>query len=246
MGVMSAIGTSDPLATVRDLRPQAYGLARVDRVLDPVIEPLWSGLRVLAAIDGAGGGGGGDGDVAVLLVDDGEPVAGMGEIESALAGAIRADSAIIDGILIKTAQYDEFAADLAGDIAPRSGRMLTESLIGRRRNVRQELADMDRRERLARTFGPDEEVAFVALDLLLVDGEWLVDVPLLERKRHLEAVLDEPPLVRQGTFVRPPFQGWVGSWRAQGFAGLVFKAANGRYVPGGVKDDWVTTPMPRR
>ncbi len=246
MRAMSAVETIDPLAAVRDLRPQTYAHERFDKVIDPVIEPMWSGLRVLAAIDGAGGGGGGDGDVAVLLVDDGEPVAGMGDLESAMAGAIRADSAIIDGVVIKTSQYDEAAADLAGDLSPRAGRMLTESLIGRRRNVRQELADMDRRERMARTFEPGQEVAFVALDLLQVDGEWLLDVPLLERKRQLEAVLAEATLVRRGTFVRPPFQGWVGSWRAQGFSGLVFKAANGRYVSGGVKDDWITTPMPRR
>lgn len=243
---MSALRTVDPLAAVRALRPQAYGTARTDEVLDPIIEPLWSGLRVLAAIDGAGGGGAGEGDVAVLIVDEGKPVTGMAEIESSLAGALLANSAIIDGVIIKVSQYDEAAVDLADDLTPRAGGMLTAGLIGRRRNVRQELADQDRRELAARTFGPGEELAFVALDLLLVDAIWLTDVPLLERKRHLEGVLAKSAQVRESAFVRPPFQSWVGSWRAQGFAGLVFKASNGRYVSGGVQDDWVTIPMPRR
>ena len=35
-----------------------------------------------------------------------------------------------------------------------------------------------------------------------------------------------------GTFVRPPIDTWVGSWRSMGFPGLSFKAANSRYAPG--------------
>jgi ATP-dependent DNA ligase len=52
--------------------------------------------------------------------------------------------------------------------------------------------------------------------------------------------------VRRGVYVRAPVNPWLGSWRALGFSGIVFKAANGRYQPGGVKDDWVQMSMPPR
>ena len=96
------------------------------------------------------------------------------------------------------------------------------------------------------TFGPDDIVAFVAVDLLWLDGESLLDVPLLERKRLLEAVARrvEPRPPRRRSSGRRSST-WVSSWRALGFAGLTYKAANSRYRPGGVKDDWATSAMPR-
>jgi ATP-dependent DNA ligase len=84
------------------------------------------------------------------------------------------------------------------------------------------------------------------IDVLWLDGEWLLDVPLLERKRLLESVVPASELIRPGPYVRPPISTWVGSWRAQGFRGLSFKAANSRYRPGESAPDWATTPMPRR
>ena len=51
-----------------------------------------------------------------------------------------------------------------------------------------------------------ERHAFVATDLLWIDGQPIDDVPLLERKRLLEAVLDESYLVRVSAFVRPSAQ----------------------------------------
>jgi ATP-dependent DNA ligase len=89
-------------------------------------------------------------------------------------------------------------------------------------------------------------VRFVAIDLLWLDGESVLDVPLLERRRLLESVLAESDLVRRGVFVRPPVEAWIGSWRSVGFTGLSYRAANSRYQPGKAGDDWVSTPMPRR
>jgi ATP-dependent DNA ligase len=86
----------------------------------------------------------------------------------------------------------------------------------------------------------------VAIDLLWLDGESLLDVPLLERRRLLESVVAESDLVRRGVFVRPPIDAWLGSWRALGFNGLSYKAANSRYQPGVASAEWVTVPMPRR
>ena len=39
---------------------------------------------------------------------------------------------------------------------------------------------------------------------------------------------------------------WVGSWKAQGFNGLTYKAANSRYHPGESTADWAVSGMPRR
>ncbi len=84
------------------------------------------------------------------------------------------------------------------------------------------------------------------IDLLWLDDTSLLDIPLLERRRLLEAVVLESDGVRLGAFVRPPIERWVASWRSQGFGGLTYKAANSRYLPGQPNPDWVITGMPRR
>ena len=89
------------------------------------------------------------------------------------------------------------------------------------------------RERQARTFGPTDVVALVAIDLLWLDGQPLFDVPLLERKRLLESVAGRVRLIRRGQFVRPPIDTWIGSWRAARLRrAITFKSANGATVPG--------------
>ncbi len=86
----------------------------------------------------------------------------------------------------------------------------------------------------------------MATDLLRIDGDSLLDVPLLERKRLLDSVIDPVDLVRVGAYVRPPLETWIGTWRRLGFLGLSFRAANSRYHPGEKHDDWTLVPMPRR
>ena len=113
-----------------------------------------------------------------------------------------------------------------------------EHLIGQRR--RPEVAD----EQLPIT--PDAPLAFVAVDILAVDDESLLDIPLLERKRILESVLEQSELVRVGAYVRPPIDSWLVTWRALGFGSLAFKASNSRYRPGRTNDDWSTAQIPAR
>ena len=103
--------------------------------------------------------------------------------------------------------------------------------------------DQGRAERMPKG---DDPVALVLVDLLWVDGEPLLDIPLLERRRQLELVITETDLVRCGTYVRPPIDTWVGSWRSMGFPGISFKSANGRYAPGAMAADWASIAMPRR
>jgi ATP-dependent DNA ligase len=122
--------------------------------------------------------------------------------------------------------------------------MARQMLLGSDRNRRRELQDAI--EAAARpVFGVGDVVVFVAVDLLRLDGESLLDVPLLERKRLLDAVLAEDVLVRRGIHVRPPIDVWIGTWRSLGFRGLAYKEANSRYRPGEANDDWATAQIPR-
>src|SRR5207342_2129745 len=98
----------------------------------------------------------------------------------------------------------------------------------------------------ARNFSIDDDISYVATDLLWVDDASLLDIPLLERRRILESVLDESDVVRIGAFIRPPILSWVGSWKAQGFSGITYKAANSRYHPGEAHPDWAVAGMPHR
>ena len=88
-------------------------------------------------------------------------------------------------------------------------------------------------------------MAFVAVDLLRVDGQDLLGVPLLERKRLLEGVVRPSTLVRVSPFTRPPLSQWLATWKASGFSGAILKAANGPYEPGSVARDWAYVRPPR-
>jgi hypothetical protein len=228
---------TDALEALGDVRPQAFGSGHHSRIVDPLVEPLWSGIRVLVAVDG---------DRAVAHDEGGEQVDERPEILDALVGAVRDARVILDGLLTREAVKDGTGLLPEAADVPSAGQFITHAMVGRRRNRAQELAEESRHLLESMTFDPDEPVAFVALDLLWLDGEWLTDVPLLERKRLLESVLDETDIVRRGIYVRLPIDTWVGSWRTIGFRGIAFKAPNSRYRPGERNDDWITTRMPQR
>ncbi len=228
--------TNAPTA-LAGLRPQVIGHRHPERVVDPIVEPLWAGIRSLAAITQGR---------ATLAGEAGDPVDGHLEIVAALAGAAMAQDLVVDGYLTKQAARDGHGAYTGTDESSMLSQLANRPLLGIRRSRSRELAQQINADRAARTFGPDDTVTFVAIDLLWLDGEWLLDVPFLERRRILESVLAESDLVRRGVFVRPPIEAWVGSWRAQGFGGLSYKAANSRYRPGVDSPDWVSAPMPRR
>ena len=84
------------------------------------------------------------------------------------------------------------------------------------------------------------------VDILWLDDEPLLDVPLLERKRVLESALGESRLVRRGTYVRPPVDPWLASWRSFGFSRMSYKAANSRYLPGQTNPQWTVADVPAR
>jgi len=225
-------------AATASWRPMAFGHRRPDRIEDPLCEPLWGGRRVLVQVA--------DGRVEIRGTD-GAALEGHDVLRAAIADASFADELVIDGSLLPAPLRDTEGARIR--IGMDSVRTPTERakhvFIGESplTGKREALAVADD----ARLPAPgDEPAALVATDLLWIDGQSLLDVPLLERKRVLESALDERELVRRSMVVRPPVESWFAQWRALGFEEVTYKAANGRYRPGTVAEDWTVIVMPRR
>ena len=212
---------SDPLAW----RPQyARPSRRARPISDPLIEPLWRGTRVLVHLDRSRPTPDG-GTWCAILDDEGEDASDLEpDVTAALRVAVGAADAVIDGYLT--------------DQATRPGENVALVSIGRRSGniVMGHRIDPDVAPPI--DDGEPRPVAFVAVDLLRVDGQDLFDVPLLERKRLLDSLVEVGDLVRLSPYTRPPVDGWMRSWRAAGFAGVMLKAANSRYRPGTETDQW--------
>jgi ATP-dependent DNA ligase len=193
-------------------------------VVDPVIEPLWEGVHLLAHLRNG----------SVRLVDsEGDDVGReFAEITVGMAASIAAEEAVIDGWIT--------------DQATRSGEGLALINLQATKGV-----PLIRPPGVALAPVPEHDrpgtIAFIAVDLLSLDDQPLLDLPLLERKRLLDSIVVGNDLVRASPYVRPPLDRWLPSWQAVGFKGAVLKAANSRYVPGGATDEWtVAQPLPRR
>ncbi len=204
-------------------RPMAYGHMSPHKIADPVCEPLWGGRRVPVEVS--------DGQV-VIRGTDGEVIEGYEDLHRAIGDAAFADELLLDGAMLPAPLRDTEGArirvgmDSVETPADRAKHMLIgESPMTGRREA---LARADE----ARAPAPgDEPAALVASDLLWIDGQPLLEVPLLERKRLLDSALDERELVRRSMHVRPPVETWFAQWRALGFEEVTFKGANGRYNP---------------
>jgi len=234
----SAPAPTEIRAATMAWRPMAYGHHRPDKIQDPLCEPLWGGRRVLVEVA--------DGRVGIRGTDGAE-VEGYEPLRAAIADAAFADELLIDGSMLPAPLRDTEGARIRVglDAVKTPGERVKHIFVGESplTGKRAALAVADD----ARLPAPgDEPAAFVATDLLWVDGQSLLDVPLLERKRVLESVLDERELVRRSMVVRPPVETWFAQWRALGFEEVTFKAANGRYRPGTVAEDWTVIVMPRR
>jgi hypothetical protein len=220
---------------VASWRPQLFGGGNAKKVVDPIIEPHWEGDRVLVRVRlGA--------EPSVEIVDEhGGPVVDEAGLTEEILAATRATSIVVDGYLTTQATRSTEGLAPGGPQAPSAGDMAVQLFLGSAgRRRRRELAEA---QEAARPGGP---LAFVAVDLLAVDDEPILDAPLLERKRILEGVLLESNLVRRTAFVRPPVDVWVGTWRSIGFRTMAYKAANGRYLPGEKNPGWATVPIPQR
>ena len=192
--------------------PQRVTVANAEVLsVDWLFEPHWPGERIIARVERGR---------AILNDELGKPVRPEIEEEAAevLGSAVRADHAVIDGIW--TAQ--PFVGD--GSLA----RTWAETIA--QEGLSKELPDPLEAERRR---------AFVAIDLVELDGQLLHDVPFQERRRLLESVIDEGVQARLSPVVKHPLGGWLIGWRTNGFTHYVAKHMNSRYLPGERNDDWL-------
>ena len=135
---------------------------------------------------------------------EGETFDEQESLRSALARAtVGADSAIFDGYLTKQILSEGVGVQVGVYDPPSVTSQMTRFFIGGRRNRLDEMEKRQAAEVEDASFDETDVVNLVVVDLLWLDGQWLLDVPLLERKRLLESVLSPATeLVRPGT-VRP-------------------------------------------
>jgi ATP-dependent DNA ligase len=234
-----AMNATDPIAATLDWRPQGFGKRRAASIDDPLVEPLWTGLRVLGHVDGG---------KTTLRDLDGDPVDDYPDLDVALAGAIQAERVVVDAHL--THQPIQAIADVAKrDIsvdAPKATAVVGQMWFGGLMRGRRSKPLIDPQSVGRDVLPPETDLAIVVVDLLWLDDQPLLDVPLLERKRILESILVESELVRRGIYIRLPIDAWIGSWRTFGFNRMAYKAANSRYLPGRPNDDWAVADLPIR
>ncbi len=242
---LGADAGADPWAA---WRPMGFGRRAARSIVNPVIEPLWAGRRVLVRL--AAG--------AVELHDEtGLPLAGHPQIQAALLTAAGGTSLVLDGYLVDLPGLDAPTMPVGpiGVEAPSLGESSRQFMLGGRGRRPGSVVDGGggpvptagpRSAGIGTETGPAVlRPAFVAVDLLQVDDQVLLDVPLLERRRLLEGELTVGDLVRRSPHARPPAEGWYRQWRAFGFREIAVKEANGRYRPGVVADDWARSPIPQ-
>jgi hypothetical protein len=215
-----------------DWRPQRFGGRGFRAIADPIIEPQWGGLRVLVRVA--------TGRTRIEDEDGHDATAEFAEVVEAIAAAALAEELILDGYLTVEPTQPSCGVDLPALDRPTPAGVAAQMLIGGRPRANRPGEPVEP----ARPIDPDRPIAFVAVDLLSIDGTGLVELPLLERKRLLDSALSVGELVRITPFVRPPVGTFLATWQASGLRGLAYKAANSRYAPGLKNPEWASTPMP--
>ena len=216
-----------------DWRPQAFGRRGPRAVTDPIIEPAWTGVRVIARAGRTPAGA-----THVTLVDDKgvDCTAEFADLAAAIGAASLADELALDGWLTVEPTQASTGVALAVVQTPTQGQVFAQMIGGGKL----------RQEEPTRELDPGTPIAFVAVDLLLIDGSSLIDLPLLERKRLLDGALQVGELVRITPYVRPPVGSMAITWRGVGFREMVYKPANGRYDPTGEPSDWAVALITTR
>lgn len=215
-----------------------FGPLPAHKIANPVFEPLWRGERTIVEIV----------DDAITARDElGDEVALHADLRASLAAVRLAAEVVVDGYLVPAPLRGSEGAlvQLATDSIPSATEMSRQMLVGTRRSDRDRMMrESEARRRYA--VPPESPAAFIAVDLLSIDGQSLLDAPLLERKRLLEAAIGEDELVRRTMMVRPPVEAWFPQWKALGFSEIAVKAANSRYTPGTASREWAIALVPRR
>jgi ATP-dependent DNA ligase len=217
--------TAPPLDP-EDWRPQQFGRGR-GSMRDAVIEPSWTGLRVLARVE--------TGSTKLVDEDGIDCTDEFAEVAEALSAAALADELILDGYLTIEATQATVGVSQPLPGAPSVPEAMRQLLVGTRR---------PRRAERERPLDLERPIAFVSVDLLVVDGTRLLDVPLLERKRLLDGALRVGELVRITPYCRAPIGQYVSTWWSLGFREMVCKGSNSHYLPGARNAEWSIMSLP--
>src|SRR3954447_24286712 len=209
-------------------RPQRPGRRPVRDIVDAIVEPDWAGARVVAALTPA----------RATIVHEGAPVSVPDDLLQALLDGFSASGAIVEGTLTTQALRSGEGAAPPGPkierppiLVPRFIRPNVEDdPYVRARDHEGRVETME--PRILEALEQGERHAFVATDLLSLDDQPLDDVPLLERKRLLEGVLEPSFLVRISPYVRPSAILTLVTWGNLGFRELHYRAANSWYRAG--------------
>src|SRR5260221_8280248 len=135
---------------------------------------MWRGDRVIVTIAGN--------DISIFDTEGAGVTDGTDDVVDQLRTSVQADEVVLDGYLTRQATPVGGTVFLMGAELPTAGQMTTQMLVGRGLRARSMTKELE--ESAADRENP---LAFVAVDLLLVDGQALLDIPLLERKRLLES-----------------------------------------------------------
>jgi len=195
------------------LRPQQASTSRVG-INSPnwSVEPYWVGDRLMARV---AGGRASLTDAAGHAVDD-----FYRDLAALLPGSVDAEEAVLDGVwtvqpFLGPGSAAERWADTMASAAPDPEA------------ARPNPAELETRR------------AFVVVDLVELDGQFLGDVPYQERRRLLTGLVTESDRLRVTPAVRTPLGSWFHAWRENGFDRGVAKHVNSRYRPGTTCADWI-------
>ena len=132
-----------------------------------------------------------------------------------ISDRIRAKAAIIDGEVVV----------LREDGVPDFGRL----------QARFGVDDPKRIDILGRT----TPVTYVAFDLLHLEGQDIITLPLVERKKRLKSIAKESPYLLYGEHIEAEGTRFFKEATSRGFEGVIGKESRSQYVPGLRTDSWV-------
>lgn len=208
-------------------RPQRPGNKRPKDIREALVEPDWMGLRVVAVV----GGG------QAVFVHEGEALTLPAELPQAILEAFTAFDAVIEGRLTTKALMSDEGITLPDVPVERPSLFIPKRVGSGKDDPYVRVRD---HERLARMEAPGVLAAleagvrhaFVATDLLWLDGTPLHDIPLLERKRLLDGVLEDTYLIRVSPYVLDTTLQTQVTWSSMGFRDLHYRSRNSRYLAG--------------
>jgi hypothetical protein len=221
-------------------RPQRPGHKRPKDIREALVEPDWMGLRVVAVV----------GEGQAVFVHEGEALTLPSELSQAILESFTAVDAVIEGSLTTKALMSDEGVTLPDVAVERPSLFIPKRLGGGDNDPYVKVRD---HERLARLEAPGilaaleagVRHAFVATDLLWLDGTPLHDIPLLERKRLLDGILEDTYLIRVGPYVLDTTVQTQVTWGSMGFRELHYKARNSRYLAGEENPQTAVASPPR-